>query len=231
MALKGIVGIVASDTARFSLFSAALCNLRLPPRTEIRWVLGHRPQTLNVLARWALEEGCEWLWTMDDDHVFEPDMLLQMLGHDKDLVGPLVLQRSPPFQPIAYTDFSDDGEFDRKRIRLSDHPEGGMVRIHSSGRVGMLIRRHVLEGLADPWFEGGKLTPELPTEDIYFTDKAREAGFEVWVDLDAPLGHLTTGTIWPTRTPDRDWTFSVDLNGSFPVQFAPGTQDAIEAGQ
>ena len=56
------------------------------------------------------------------------------------------------------------------------------VRAGTSG--GMLIRRRVLEGMERPYFAA-----EL-SHDVDFCVKAREAGFEVYCDLDLPMAHI-----------------------------------------
>jgi len=43
----------------------------------------------------------------------------------------------------------------------------------------------------------GELTGETLSEDIGFCQRARQAGFQCYVDLDVPIGHLAAVTITP----------------------------------
>ena len=74
----------------------------------------------------------------------------------------------------------------------------------------MLIKRKVLETIPDPWWETHTAWPKgLPpissTEDLDFCKKVREAGFRIFCNLDAPIGHITPMIVWPSRRTDGSW--------------------------
>ncbi len=211
----GLIGVIAQDAARFSTFAASLTALTVPPGSAIKWVMGHSiAASRNELVRDLLSlDGADWLFLLDDDHAFDSDLLVSLLEVDVDIVVPLCLTRAPPYQPVVFTGWHDDEHVLRDRLDLNDHPDGGILPIHSGGTAGIVIRRRVLEALEEPWFEVGKAVSTEIGEDVYFHDKAREAGFQAWCDLDTPLGHATVATIWPINSEEEGWTAAVTLPG------------------
>ncbi len=135
----------------------------------------------------------DWVWFMGDDHTFAPDMLQRLLDRDVDVVVPLCLKRTPPFHPVVYAGQNELGEY-----YVGELPTSGITEIYAAGSAGMLVRRHVLEAIADPWFEshGGM------NEDLTFCAKVRDAGFRIWCDLDCTLGHISNYTVWPVVRED-----------------------------
>lgn len=136
---------------------------------------------------------------------------MQLLSHDKDVAVPLCLGHDLPFQPLIY-DVQAQGP-DHYRPRQLKPGESGLVQVDCSGGGGMLIRRHVLETIKDPWFEvhiqHHESPPRQTTEDFDFCQKVREAGFQIWCDLDCIVGHTTIFHVWPLRQPDGTWSASI----------------------
>ena len=75
----------------------------------------------------------------------------------------------------------------------------------------MLVRRSVLDALEDPVFEShGGLN-----EDLTFCAKVRDAGFRIWCDTDARLGHIGQVDVWPVFK-DGEWQINLHLgNGTW----------------
>lgn len=187
----GTVGVIAQETGRYTAFSISLSALQKPEGSYERWVMGTYPaEASNELAR---DFHGDWLWLMGDDHAFAPDILMRLLAHNVDIVSPLCLSRRTPFNPYSFGDRASQTPID-----LDQYPNGGLVEVEAAGSAGMLIRRHVLEAIGDPWF-----VHHPDGEDIHFCDRARARGFNVHVDLDTPLGHITTTVLWPTRIDGR----------------------------
>lgn len=216
----GLVGVVAQDLARYSAFSISLTGLQTPPGTGIKWQLGPSiASNTNVLVEALLSTDAAWLFILNDDHAFDGDILIKLLSHEADIVFPLCLNRMPPYKPVVFSEWADQETGLRNRVDLRDHPEGGVIPVHSGGAAGMLVYRRVFEYLEAPWFEAGKASNVDLGEDVYFCDKARTAGFTLVADLDAPMGHCTTATVWPVRTPE--WTYGFEFTGGLEVAMPP----------
>lgn len=207
--MTGIVGVIANDFARASLFTACIFKLDVPDGWKKEMLIGGDwCSARNDLCRLVLESDAEYLWFMDDDHAFPASMLTRLLAHEKDLVMPICLTRTHPFAPVQYT--SKIGPNQYLPIPLSETMTGGLVECEAGGTAGMLIHRKVIEAIEDPWFEYTDRS-----EDIIFCEKAKAAGFTLWADLECRLGHITTTVVHPTVR-DGDWktalTIGRDLN-------------------
>jgi len=223
----GLIGIIANDFARVSIFpycvtkmawEAAMGNIKVPAGTQLEWLIGGDwCGARNTLVEMALQSGAEWLWFMDDDHAFSPDLLPKLLRHDVPLVVPVCLTRVPPFQPVTY-----QGKLGNKYLPLymPDQPDEGLIELDAGGCAGMLIKREVLEAIEPPWFEYTDRS-----EDIVFCEKAKAAGFKLYCDLEARLGHVTTAIAWPVNTPE-DWKigFTVGRDLNIFTDFSPNEE-------
>lgn len=221
---KILIGIIANEAARYSLFTACVLKLDVSEIDTTIEVLigGDWCSARNDLVRMTLQgepvyengeivrfEPYTHLWFMDDDHAFPPSLLKRLLSHDKALVNPLCCARLAPFPLVTYAGKLADGT----RYLPLDLAAGGtegLVQLEAAGCAGMLIRRDVLEALSDPWFEHTERS-----EDILFCEKAKAAKFVLYADLEARLGHITTAVVWPA-VDDGEWktglTIGRDLN-------------------
>ncbi len=198
---------MAQQTARYSAFSVCLTQLKSPPNTKVDWVFttdvaGGR----NTLVQRALETGAEWVLFLDDDQSFPPDILMRLLNHDKDVVSALYVQRAGQHGPIAFSDRNEDGTYNR--INLPELPGTGLLKVRAVGAGGLLVRSEVFRAIdSEPtWFRYGRVEGEDwdAAEDIIFCEKAQKAGFEVFVDLGCPIGHMAPTAIWPQFI-DNQW--------------------------
>ncbi len=55
----------------------------------------------NSTVEMALKENCDYLLWIDSDMRFQPDTLLKLLKHDKDIVGATYNKRVPPYETLG----------------------------------------------------------------------------------------------------------------------------------
>lgn len=196
----GGVAIITGELARYVPAMRCIESLQVPAGSASVWRAG-------VLVSFNLNEAfrtimanprLEWAWLMGDDHTFPPDTLMKLLDRDVDVVVPLCLNRSVPMDPTI---------IEGPRLKfLEDLPASGLYTLtgtETCGDAGMLIRRRVLEATGPDWYDRKK-SGSHNAEDREFVQKIREAGFDVHVDVDNPIGHLTTFEILPVRK-DTGW--------------------------
>ena len=197
--LDGIVGVPTGGVSRWSAFFECLIGLQTPPNTGISIKRGNSvSENRNAVIREALATEAKWIFFLDDDLLFDPSVLSQLLAHDLDAVVGLSLRRKVPFQPLAY------GVQDEKGVSIPISLIGtisGLIEIQSATAGGVLIKRKVFESMADPWFDDVR----IGKEDLLFYKKMREAGFKLHLDLDTVFGHITDMSIWPVRS-ENGWT-------------------------
>jgi GT2 family glycosyltransferase len=227
--MSGTLGIVAGDLGRYTLFSVCLTQLRHPPNTQVDWALSTDiAGARNSIVRRALDSGSEWVLFIDDDHVYPSDLLYRLLEHDEDVVGSLYLRRAQPFAPVAFSERGEDGLY--QSIDLTELPSEGLLKVKAIGASGLLIKCEVFRAIEEPWFEYGRVGTWDASEDIIFCEKAEQAGFNIYVDLAAQLGHMTPSAIWPSWI-DQEWAvgFSVadGLRLYCPIEKAAEAADAV----
>lgn len=192
------------------MFTQALTSLLSPVNTALDFRIGaDRGRSRNQLVQASLDRGSEWILFLDDDHTFPPGLLNQLLSHDKPIVASLYLQRTDPFLPIAYTEKREGSYWP---LALPSCPVHGLVPVVGAGTGGMLIRSEVFYELPEPWF----VHTTEQSEDLYFCDRAVEAGFPIFVDLDARLGHIAAMNVFPKHE-DGAWAAGLSVSPSMHV--------------
>jgi hypothetical protein len=157
----------------------------------------------NLLVKDMLETNATDLLFIDSDINFEPEHIFRLMawGADpkKGIVAGVPRTRSENKVYIADLDYDDNGELTMNGM--------GLVRGKRVATAFMLIRREVFEQMMEanpdwtyydkrtdrmiPCLFDFKLTEEgYMGEDFLFCDRARELGFEVWVDPTITLGHM-----------------------------------------
>lgn len=206
--MSGIAAVLANDSARYSLFWACWNRLQIPEGWSQQALIGGDwCGARNQLVQMTLDSDAEYLWFMDDDHAFSPDILMRLLRWEKDLVVPVCLTRSAPFPPVDFVERVGEDRY--LPIYLPEQEEEGLVELVAGGTAGMLIHRSVLEAMPGPyWFEYG-----AASEDILFCNKAMDLGFSLHCDLSTRLGHITTAVVEPTVV-DGKWSLGTRI-GSY----------------
>jgi GT2 family glycosyltransferase len=171
--------------------------------------------------------GAEWVFYLDDDHIHTPPILNSLLAREKDVIGPLYLQREWPFAPIVYDRENPDGAVYQRLLRPFD---SGLISVKAIGAGGLLVRRKVFETLEKPWWRLGQVRSDLWGDDIDFCRRVRQAGFEVWCDLDNKMGHITTAEIWPVKDEKGNWLTTIVIAGKAIVTL-PAAHHVLDPGQ
>lgn len=215
----GTIGIAQGDLGRYNDFNICLQSLRVPhDKAYICRKYGvNVAANCNDIVRSA--QG-DWIWFLGDDHQFHPNLLMNLLERDVDIVVPLCSYRKPPFSPVMFVGepmkgyFQYDKWIDMKGLT-------GLQERYAAGSAGMLVKRHVFEKMPDPWFQVGRERPDSLGEDVTFCKNARKYGFKVYVDFDNVIGHMGQCTWWPSRDKDGSWGVVFDFGYNFKIRIIP----------
>lgn len=203
-------------------------------------------QARNAITRTFLANpDATHLFFMDADMVFPARALARLIEDDKDVVGGTYFARTETPIPHAYN-FDHNDEEGRTWYRslaaeyirwVKAHPEwkdatsahvyaesaDSLVRCDALATGCLLIKRAVIEAIAEPWFDfwpghyGG--------EDFRFCERARKAGFEVWADFGVQCAHEVrqafTGTVDFVETYDIGGPNEIDPNLPILVEVGP----------
>jgi len=137
----------------------------------------------------ALRAGCTNLFMLDMDMTYHPKTIPRLLSHNLPMVGALCYRRYPPFDEIIYRKNGECYE------NITGYDENELIKVDRTGAGCLMFQTHIFEKIPRPWFDVGveKLKKgEARGEDYRFCDKARVAGFDIFVDPTIPADHLAT---------------------------------------
>lgn len=124
------------------------------------------------------------LW-IDDDMVFDPDVLKRLLAHDLPIVGGLCHNRRDPYVPILIRKM-DNGLFSF----MMNAPKG-LVSVDATGAAFLLVKREVFEAIETRFpGEGAFTVRDRCGEDVSFCFRAADCGFKTYVDTTVEIGHV-----------------------------------------
>ncbi len=213
--VTGVLGISGGELARYAISYHSILRLQVPPGTICIPARGSSiAENRNGIASRALDAGAEWVFYADDDQVFFPDTLTRLLVHDKDIISGLYVKREIPFVPHIYDREDENGWLAPHLLTRFD---GGLMEFKSVAAGCLVVKTAVLramtaQGLAGSdgkkWWNLGQMKGAEDNwgDDHNFCQRARQAGFKIWCDLDVRIGHEVLGTVYPKRNEDGSWT-------------------------
>lgn len=199
----------------------------------------------NVLSARFLKSTSTHLLFIDADIGFRPETVFRLLEADKDIATACYPKKSydwPTVQAkLADADAKEPPsmmglDFNINLVGNTATVHGGFVKVLDSATGFMLIKRGVLERMADKFRDTLTCVNDLPgnrddpgycteyvalfdcmidpdtrrylSEDYAFVRRAQELGVEIWADLASPLCHV------------GNYTFEGDLRQRFSMSYA-----------
>lgn len=130
----------------------------------------------NRGVREAIDKKCKYIWFVDDDTVPPTDAgrhLIYLLEQNPKVMvaGGIYCTRSVPPEPIVYVEPNAGAYWDWK--------VGETFKCWGIGTGCMMINLDVFEHIPEPWFLTTDTAEHKETDDLYFCQKVKEAGFEI----------------------------------------------------
>lgn len=146
----------------------------------------------NEIVQYALDQGANYIFWLDDDVIAPPDAFLKMYMSGKDIVNGVYWSKSNPPMPLLFRNHLEGPYL--------DWHVGDFIEIDAAGNGLTLVKtdvyRKISETLGGPWysteytsFKQATQSPSNNTEDLYFYWKAKKAGFKVWADTSIQAFH------------------------------------------
>lgn len=165
----------------------------------------------NEIVRMFLSnDDGDALLFLDTDMRHPSTLAHQLVRRNKDIVTGRYQMRRPPFLTVAMRKIGD-GPHAYQAIDKLEPVVAGMLPIDAAGAGALLIKRHVLQGMrdriGDDWFryQVGVDGLRSMSEDMWFFEQAKAAGFEAFLDAEADCAHVGQFEI------DAAWAPSVEL--------------------
>ena len=137
---------------------------------------------------WQGKRDYDYIMWIDSDQVFEPNDFFKLLEHDRDIVSGLYLRKPQSDSlsdiPIEFACFNEDG----KKL-YTNEVNGELIKVWSNGMGWMLVKKGVFEKIEYPWFGPIIEGLEFHGEDVSFQLRAKDVGFDSYVDTSIIVGH------------------------------------------
>jgi len=161
----------------------------------------------NWFAEQALEQGSRYLMFIDEDvtvpgHALR-QLIYQMEHHPEAMIiGGIYCHKAPPPMPMIFRGLGEGPYWDWHL--------GEFFEVDGIAMGCTLIRTEIFKHLEKPWFKtvdqidgflDGIPKAEMWTEDLFFCDKARKAGYKVFADASIICEHWDLTTMKPTTLP------------------------------
>lgn len=221
---KGLIGTACGEVGRYTNFYLRLMSIRHPAHSKLDFGMGLGVTgDKNRFCETTLQGPWDWLFILDDDHIFNPDILFNLLDADVDIICPLNIGRHPPYPPIVLKKYGngfkkltwDDLAFKRGVIDVDELGGPGSA----PGGAGMLVRRHVLARMAGDWHRAGCAKSNAGGPDLWFMQRARECGFKIHIDLSTVMGHIQPFGVWPVQDDQGEWGTKINALNDIPEQY------------
>jgi hypothetical protein len=121
------------------------------------------------------------------------------MDHQLPIVCAKVHRRKEPYDPLLKrvnpdpTDKANpyiDVEYDEWALN-----ENRLIAVDATGFGCNLMEIEVIESIKTPWFMFDLYQKPVVGEDFYFWKKAREAGYQIYVDCSIDIGHITDAVV------------------------------------
>ena len=139
----------------------------------------------NELVDVALKQDprVEYIWFIDTDSIIPRKLLYQLIECGSTVASALYFRKLFPYDPLMYKKEGD------RYNPIREFKYGEIISVDAVGMGCCLIDTRVFPYLEKPYFKFEWDGDKVISEDIYFCNKVKEAGFEVKVNTDALIGH------------------------------------------
>lgn len=142
----------------------------------------------NQLVDGAKQYGCTHILFLDVDHRHNPDTIPMLMSHNKPIVSGLSFMRQDPYDPCMFRGMINQYE------TVTEWETDELIEVDSVGGACLLVDMEVFENVEKPWFDFIANPDEKVKfgigEDVYFCNKAKQAGYKIYVDTRCTNKHI-----------------------------------------
>jgi len=149
----------------------------------------------NRLVDRFLASSNEWFLSVDTDIVIPACVISRLLQRNQPLIGALIYINTTPPAPQIYRKVADmsiggTGIY----MIIKDFEPGELVESDATGAGCLLVHRDVFEAIPGKppsrWFHYELRGEDHFGEDIVFCERAKAAGFQLYIDTAVKAGHI-----------------------------------------
>jgi hypothetical protein len=153
---------------------------------------------------WQGKVEYDYICWIDSDMVFRPEQVMQLINHDKDIVGGMyMMDGGKQFAVVKDWDeprFLKHGSFEFldpvivEEEKKDSNNINGLLEVAYCGFGFLLVKKGVFESIEYPWFKPMTYVmdngiEEFASEDVSFCRRINQRGYDIFVDLNCRVGH------------------------------------------
>ena len=135
----------------------------------------------------------DYILFIDSDMVFNFYHFQRLIKHDKDIMSGLFMLTGGLYYSCA-VDYNPETGDSRRLSAYEGQMKKDIFKVDWNGLAFTLIKKGVFEKIGYPWFKqiiyktkDGSI--RMMSEDVGFCMRAKQAGFDIWVDPMVKVGH------------------------------------------
>lgn len=145
----------------------------------------------NDLATLAIQMDADYVFWLDSDMVFKPDILIKMMEtlkeHDLDILSGLYFRRVPPYSPVLFEKLDIVGV--ESTFKEYETLPKELFEVAACGFGCVLMKTDVFYDVQSKF--GNMFSPIGNNgEDVAFCWRARECGYKIFCDPKMICGHV-----------------------------------------
>lgn len=175
-----------------TLFTMSLRELLVPEQVKfIPISRSYYADARNYMVHEALKAGCSHIFFLDEDMVFNSDVLYKLQAQNRDIIGAFYCERRSPYLPCVFR-FDQEGYL----CKLKHCEYNGEIDVDVVGDGAILIKAEVFDTLEEPWFRWNekdlvpKNTDKFITGDVGFCLRSKAVGYKVYCHTDIIMKHM-----------------------------------------
>jgi len=184
--MRILLATITGDFIRTETVSTLLSLVKKVPEID-NFLIQQGPyihENRENVVLFAQKGGYSHLFFVDWDMVFGYTVPLQLLEHDKDIVAAMYKVKVIPPRPVTLIE-----ENGVPRQMTTEEVPKELFKCYATGAGCMMIKMSVFDKIERPWFSHLGINRIDEGEDVWFCDKARKAGYDIWVDSKIPISH------------------------------------------
>lgn len=153
---------------------------------------------------WDGKVEYDYIFWIDSDQVFEPEDVMKLIAHKKDIVGGIYkMDRGTHYAIVENWDeerFLKNGSFDfMTEADMQKHRDSGkkLLDVAYCGFGFLCVKKGVFESIEYPWFRPMHFVmdngvEEFASEDVSFSRRITQRGYDIFIDINCRVGHEKT---------------------------------------
>jgi len=140
----------------------------------------------------------DYIMWIDSDIIFQPEQFFKLIDQDKDIIsGMYMMSDNIHYATVEHMDdsyFQKQGNYKFMQRKDLKRKKKKLFKVDYTGMGWMLVKKGVHESFTYPWFHPRiKKYPngweEFTWDDVEFCLRARENGYDIWIDPKIIVGH------------------------------------------